>query len=85
MPEYTIRSFFRHQSLALTVFGSGSLLLTHLHFPDLAMEMCSNSVGNPPDQMTKCMELVTIFSPASGRIFLEYFDLYLMESVQIKH
>ena len=27
------------------------------------------SVGNPHDQMTRCMEFVTIFSSASGRIF----------------
>ena len=45
----------------------------------------SFSVGNPRDQMTKCMKFVTIFSLASGRIFLEYLDLYLMEFVQIKH
>ena len=29
--------------------------------------------------MTKCMDFVNIFSSASGTIFLEYLDLYLME------
>ena len=42
------------------------------------------SVGNPCDQMTRCIEFVTVFGSASGRICLEYLDLYLMEFVQIK-
>ena len=41
-------------------------------------------MGNPHDQMTKCTEFVTIFSSTSGRIFLEFPDLYLIEFVQIK-
>ena len=48
------------------------------------MKLCVQC-GNPRDQMTKCTEFVTIFSSASGRIFSEYLDLYLMEFVQIKH
>ena len=44
----------------------------------------NNSVGNPCDQMTKRTEFVTIFSSASGRIFFEYLNLYLMDFVQIK-
>ena len=41
-------------------------------------------MGYPHDQKTRCTEVVTIFSSASGRILLEYLNLYLMEFVQIK-